>query len=273
MKSFKKFKRIIIKILKSNRKLKRIIRNFNIGSFAFRMEIDALKRMPYAYICFNAAKLAKKLGYKKISVIEYGAGEGSGLLSLEEYTNEIEKILGVQIDIYGFDTGQGLSKPVDYRDLPYHWKEGFFPMNKNDLLKKLKKTKLVLGDIEETSKNFFSNYKPAPIGAIIHDFDLYSSTKIALSMMEGNTNFFLPRVFSYFDDTIGTDIELFNDYTGERLAINEFNLNNTDIKISTPYHFLAQPKEVWHHQIWIIHFFKHLKYNLFISQDDPKLPT
>ena len=54
-------------------------------------------------------------------------------------TNEIEKILGVQIDIYGFDTGQGLSKPVDYRDLPYHWKEGFFPMKKNDLLKKLKK--------------------------------------------------------------------------------------------------------------------------------------
>ena len=272
-KLIKKFRRIIINILKSNRKLKRIIRNFNIGSFAFRMEINALKRMPYAYICFNAAKLAKKLGYKKISVIEYGAGEGSGLLSLEEYTEEIEKILGVQIDIYGFDTGQGLSKPVDYRDLPYHWKEGFFPMNKNDLLKKLKKTKLVLGDIEETSKNFFSNYKPAPIGAIIHDFDLYSSTKIAVSMMEGNTNFFLPRVLSYFDDTIGTDVELFNDYTGERLAINEFNLNNTDIKISTPYHFLVQSKEVWHHQIWIIHFFKHLKYNLFISQDNPKLPT
>ena len=68
------------------------------------------------------------------------------------------------------------------------------------------------------------------------------------------------------------DIELFNDYTGERLAINEFNLNNADIKISSPYHFLAQSKEAWHHQIWIIHFFKHLKYNLFISQDNPKLP-
>jgi hypothetical protein len=92
------------------------------------MEINALKRIPYAYICFNAAKLAKKLGYKKISVIEYGVGEGSGLLSLEKYTEEIEKILGVQIDIYGFDTGQGLPKPVDYRDLPYHWKEGFFSM-------------------------------------------------------------------------------------------------------------------------------------------------
>ena len=271
-KIIKKFRRIIINILQSSRKLKRIIRNFEIGSFSFRMETNALKRMPYAYICFNAAKLAKKLGYDRISVIEYGVGGGAGLLSLEEYTEEIKKMLGVQIDIYGFDTGQGLPKPTDYRDLPYHWKEGFFSMDKNDLLKKLKKAKLILGNIEETSKTFFSDYKPAPIGAVIHDFDYYSPTKIALSMMKDNKNFFLPRVFSYFDDTIGTDIELFNDYTGERLAINEFNSNNTDIKITRPYHFLAQSKETWHHQIWIIHFFKHLKYNSFISQDNPQLP-
>ena len=110
--------------------------------------------------------------------------------------------LNVKIDIYGFDLGSGLPKPKDYRDLPYHWKEGFFSMNKNDLIKKLKKTKLIIGNIQETSKTFFSNYKPAPIGAVIHDFDFYSPTKIALSMMEGNQNFFLPRVFSYFDDTI-----------------------------------------------------------------------
>ena len=128
-----KIKRVIIKILKSSRKLKRIIRKFRIGSFSFRMEINALERMPYAYICFNAAKLAKKLGYDRISVIEYGVGEGAGLLSLEEYTVEIKKIFGVQIDIYGFDTGQGLPKPTDYRDLPYHWKEGFFSMSENDL--------------------------------------------------------------------------------------------------------------------------------------------
>ena len=27
----------------------------------------------------------------------------------------------------------------------------------------------------------------------------------------------------YFDDIIGTETELYNDYTGERLSINEFN--------------------------------------------------
>ena len=266
-----KFKRIIIKLFKSSKKLRKLVRNFKVGSFAFRMEINALERVPYAYICYNAAKLAKKLGYKRISVIEYGVGQGAGLLSLEEYTEEIKKILGVEIDIYGFDTGQGLPKPKDYRDLPYHWKEGFFSMDKNDLIKNLKKTKLILGDIESTSKTFFSDYNPAPIGAVIHDFDFYSSTKTALSMMKDNNNFFLPRVFSYFDDIIGNEIELYNDYTGERLAINEFNLNNKEIKISQSYHFLSQPNETWHKQIWIIHFFMHEKYNLFISQDNPSL--
>ena len=45
-------------------------------------------------------------------------------------------------------------------------------------------------------------------------------------MMKDNGKFFLPSVFSYFDDIIGSEIELYNDYTGERLAINEFNSNS-----------------------------------------------
>ena len=90
-------------------------------------------------------------------------------------------------------------------------------------------------------------------------------------MMKDNGKFFLPRVFSYFDDIIGSEIELYNDYTGERLAINEFNSNNEDIKISPSYHFLSQSMETWKHQIRIIHFFKHVKYNLFVSQDNPQL--
>ena len=147
----KKIRRAIINIVKTNRKLKRIIRNFNIGNFSFQMETNSLRRMPYAYICFHAAMLAKKLGYKRISVIEYGVAEGAGLLSLEKYTEEITKITGVDIDIYGFDTGIGLPKPKDYRDLPYQWKEGFFSMDKNELLKKLKKSKLILGNIEAVS--------------------------------------------------------------------------------------------------------------------------
>ena len=90
-------------------------------------------------------------------------------------------------------------------------------------------------------------------------------------MMTNNSNFFLPRVYSYFDDTIGSELELYNDYTGERLAINEFNLNNEDIKICTPHHLKALKPGVWHYQIWICHFFKHDKYYDFISDKNQQL--
>ena len=103
-------------------------------------------------------------------------------------------------------------------------------MNEHNLRSKLKHANLIIGNIESTSKDFFSKYTPAPIGAIIHDFDFYTPTKIALSIMQNNPDFFLRRVFSYFDDTIGSELELFSDYTGERLAINEFNSINNDIK-------------------------------------------
>ena len=130
---------------------------------------------------------------------------------------------------------------------------------------------LLLEILNQHPKIFFSKYNPAPIGAIIHDFDLYSSTKIALSMLKADTKFFLPRVYCYFDDTIGTETELFNDFTGERLAINEFNSQNEEIKFSVPYHLLSQANEIWHHQIWICHFFKHKQYNTFISTPDQQL--
>tara|TARA_B100001971_G_scaffold54291_1_gene49405 strand:+ start:182 stop:721 length:540 start_codon:yes stop_codon:yes gene_type:complete len=172
----------IFKYINKNQLLEKIKNKFRrkrkLDSFDIRMEKQSLERMQYGYICFNAAKLAKKLGHKRISVIEYGVAGGRGLLILEEYVSEIKKIFGIEIDIYGFDSSKGLPKPVDYRDLPYHWKEGFFNMDENYLRSKLKFANLVIGDIELTSKTFFSKYKPAPIGAIIHDFDLYSSTKM-----------------------------------------------------------------------------------------------
>ena len=260
-----------MKFIKNIKALRPIIRKLKIGSFEFRLNRNALKRMQYAYICFHAAKLGKKLGYKKISVIEYGVAGGQGLLILENHIKEIEKYFNIEIDIYGFDTGEGLPEPIDYRDLPYHWKKGFYSMHHQDLKKRLKKSKLIIGNIEDTSKTFFTNHNPAPIGAVIHDFDFYSSTKTALAMMQHNEKHFLPRVFSYFDDTIGDELELYNDFTGERLAINEFNEDNNDIKICIPYHLKALKPEVWHNQIWICHFFNHKKYNNFISGEDQKL--
>ena len=227
--------------------------------------------MHYAYVVFNAAKLAKKLNLNSMSVIEYGVANGRGLLLLEYYSKEIEQLLGINIEIYGFDMGTGLPNPSGHKDLPYHWKKGFFKMDEKNLKGRLKKSKLILGDIKETSINFFSRYNPAPIGAIINDFDFYSSTKISLSMIPKNINNYLPRVFCYFDDVLGSEIELYNDYTGERLAINEFNNENDEIKFSKAYNLLIPGDEVWHHQIWYCHIFKHKNYNSFISKDNQQL--
>ena len=238
------------------------------GSYEQRVKLGAVDRPDYGYCVYNAAQLAKKLGYKKISVLEFGVAKGNGLLNLEYHAAEAYKLFGVEIEIYGFDTGEGLPEPVDYRDLPYHWKKGFYKMDVAGLKAKLKKATLVLGDVKDTSKDFFEKYNPAPIAAISYDLDFYSSTVTALKMLEADEKYYLPRIFCYFDDVIGTEIELYNDFIGERLAINEFNNTHDHIKLGLPYHFLdhkvAQP---WFGKIWIGHFFKHSRYNAFVSTE------
>jgi hypothetical protein len=252
---------------------KKIIHKFNIGSYEQRVSIGAVDRPHYGYCVYNAAVLARKLGYRRISVLEFGVAGGSGLLNLEYHAREIKKKLGVDIEIYGFDTGEGLPEPLDYRDLPYHWKKGFYKMDVPALQAKLKIAKLVLGNVAKTSKDFFDTYNPAPIGAISYDFDFYSSTVDAFRMLEVDEKYYLPRVFCYFDDTVGTEIELYSEFTGVRLAINEFNRDHNNIKIGLPYYLLARKiGEPWYHKIWITHFFKHSRYNDFISAENQQLP-
>lgn len=243
---------------------KQLIKKF--GTYEQRVKIGAVHRPDYAHCVCNAAMLAKKLGYPRISVVEFGVDNGDGLMHMERHAAEATKIFGVEIEVYGFDTGEGLPEPVDYRDLPYTWKKGFYKMDVPVLQAKLKKAKLVLGNVNDTSKDFFEKYNPAPIGAIAYDFDFYSSTVVALKMLEANEKYYLPRIFCYFDDTIGTEIELYNDFIGERLAIHEFNQTHDTIKLGTPYHFLDKKViDPWSHRIWVGHFFKHSRYNDFIN--------
>lgn len=250
----------------------KLIGKFQIGDYKQRVLLGAVDRPNYAYCVYNAAVLAKKLGYQRISVLEFGVAGGNGLKNLEYHAEQVSRLLAIEVDIFGFDTGEGLPQPIDYRDLPYHWKKGFFRMDVPKLQAKLKNTKLILGNIENTSLDFFVKYNPAPIGAIAYDFDFYSSTVAALKMLEADQKYYLPRVFCYFDDTIGTEIELYNDYTGQRLAINEFNQAHDSIKFGLPYHLLARRfVEPWYHQLWICHFFEHSRYNDFVSVENQQL--
>jgi hypothetical protein len=251
-------------------KIRNMMVKRRLGDYRFRLSIGAVERPNYAHLVYHAAQLAARLGYPRISVLEYGVAGGNGLLALEYHAAEVEKLVPVEIEIYGFDTGKGLPSPKDYRDLPYHWREGFFHMEEDKLRQRLTRSKLVLGDIEQTSRSFFERHEPAPIGAIIHDFDFYSSTAAGLRMLHAGERYYLPRVFCYFDDTIGDPIALYNDFTGQRLAINEFNAASEHVKLGHAYYF-GYPREVWHDQIWICHFFRHGKYNAFVAADDQQL--
>lgn len=243
-----------------------------IKAFSLEIEHSKLERPHYGYICFQAAQLAKRLGKEEVSVLEFGVASGNGLLLLERYAKQVGEAFNLKVHVYGFDTGEGLPSPVDYRDLPYHWQEGFFKMDFDALKLKMSTATLILGDIAETLDSFF-DLNPSPIGGIVFDLDYYSSTVNALKVFEKSSNNFLPRVFTYFDDTVGSDIELYGDYTGERLAISEFNSSHSNIKLSPPYYLhVENQRKNWHIMIWICHLFNHPEYNKFISKENQNIP-
>jgi hypothetical protein len=86
-------------------------------------------RPHFTWGVLHAAHLARAIGAKRISVIEFGVAGGNGLVSLERVAEHVESVLQVGIDVYGFDPGAGLPKPLDYSDSPNLWTEFAFPMD------------------------------------------------------------------------------------------------------------------------------------------------
>ena len=243
--------------------------------FSYEKKIlnNEFNRSHYVYCCFHAAKLASKLGHKKMSVIEFGCAGGKGLLALEKICSDISTITGVEIEIYGFDSGNGLPEPEGYKDLPYHWRGGFFKMDQTSLTPKLLKSKIIIGNVKDTIKKFIKEYNPAVIGCVFHDLDYYSSTQASFQLFEEDENYFLPRSFHYFDDIIGTEISLYSEWTGERLAVNQFNDKQNNKKFDNCNHLITQSNTfVWYHQIKILHMFKHKNYCDFVSEENQQLP-
>jgi len=85
------------------------------GNFSKLMKAPICSRRPqYIYGVLQGAALAKVLGMQQISVIEFGVGGGAGLLALEHTAERCEDLVGIDIDVYGFDTGTGQPRPQDY---------------------------------------------------------------------------------------------------------------------------------------------------------------
>ncbi len=248
--------------------LRRILRKFPFTPYSYRASIDAVVRPQYAYCIIEAAKLAKNIGLKTISIIEFGVAGGNGLVNIENHVLEVEKEFGINCEIYGFDSAAGMPASQDYRDVLYTWGEGFYKMDQNTLENRLNSAKLIIGDVKDTTKTFFDKYSPAPIGCIFFDVDYYTSTLAAFEIFNTDSKNRLPRVACHFDDISGT-----NEFLGELCAIKEFNQTHETMKIA-PHHMLSELRRVpmpWNKEIFFFHDFNHLNYNT-CYRDNYQLP-
>lgn len=224
-------------------------------------ELGPHQRPHYTWGMAHGAYLAQQLGIPRISVIELGVAGGNGLVALDQAAALVEKALGVEIDVFGFDSGTGLPKPQDYRDLPNLWAPGDFPMDEAALQQRLQRAQLFLGLVEETIPTFLQS-RPAPLAFISFDLDLYSSTVAALPLLEADPDLLLPRVQCYLDDILGFTFAEFN---GERLAVAEFNARHPQRKISPIYgaRFYVPPpysNAIWVEKLYMAHILDHPRY-------------
>lgn len=230
----------------------------------------------YAYGILHAAVLARKLKINSIIAAELGVAGGNGLLELERLGTTIGLERQVDIKTIGFDLGSGMPEPVDYRDMPYIWQRGFFKMDEELIRSRLTSTSLIIGNIAETGPSFMATALE-PIGFLSFDLDYYSSTVSAMqSLLNDEPERYLPRVFCYFDDTIGFHEELHSEFTGELLAIREFNISHPRrklAKVNGLRYKLLPLDEPWIDAMYVLHIFDHPRYNEYVySEGDRQFP-
>ena len=239
-------------------------------SLNFLLDSQAIERPHYVYCMLGAARLARNLGHDRISAIEFGVAGGNGLKFMCDIAGRIRDLTGVTVECYGFDTGEGMPEPEGAHDLPYWFASGQYRMDQEKLGREVPDAHLVIGNIRDTVQDFIAKYDPPPIGAIMNDTDYWSSTRECLSIFDQSVDHpkhFLPRLFLYFDDIIGSEYEMYGPFNGQLLAIEQFNAAHETMKVH-----LNQNLTVHHHlgyaqKIYYAHLFEHPNYDKFIGQD------
>ena len=214
---------------------------------------DAVDRPHYLFGILAAADLAKQSGIHTIYAVEFGVARGTGLLAMQEYAQMVEEETKVEVIVAGFDLGSGLPPLAgDHRDHPDKWVEGDYPMDEKWLRAQLRPgTELILGDVSQTVPEFVRHQR-CPLGFMVMDLDLYSSTMQALEILRLPDSKMLRRVFLYFDDILGDE---YHRFAGERLAIEDFNCQNQWVKIdlcSGLYRRIFRDY-AWIHQMYVAH--------------------
>jgi hypothetical protein len=240
---------------------------FPLGSVDTRVRYGVFDRPHYAYGVYSAADLAKRLGVDTISVVELGVAGGRGLLALERIAKTVGDHFGIQIHVTGFDSGEGMPPPADYRDLPHVWDTGYYKMDVAKLKASLSPgTELILGEIGDTVSSWVPK---GSLGFVAFDIDYYTSTKKAFRMFEKDEpGTRLPRCYCYFDDIMAPEHACHNEYIGELCAIREFNQEH-EYKKLCPIHLLRHARfhqSPWNEQMYVLHDFKHPLYCKNITQ-------
>jgi hypothetical protein len=245
--------------------VRKFLTRFPLGSFETRLGVGAFERPSYAWCLYYAALEAKALGLAAITAIELGVAGGNGLLCLCRCRDEVERATNIRIYVQGLDAGTGLPETSDSRDILYCWPAGSFEMDYKKLKRQLgDRAQIVLGDVRQTTRDLHIPAE-APLGAIMFDLDLFTSTRDAFALFEHRH--LLPRVWCYFDDISGYPDNAYSDYTGVRAAIAEFNAGRSEKEshLSPAYVFRGNFPQDWHHRIYLYHRMNHPDYNRCLS--------
>jgi hypothetical protein len=249
------------------RALRKLLRRVPKLPLEVKVALDLYGRPHYAYGIWCAASQAKALGLPAITCIEFGVGTGQGLLAMEAIAEEIEAHTAIRIDVFGFDSGQGLPRPRDYRDLPYVYQSGFYSMDQEQLRARLTRARLVIGPVADTVPQFFQG-DAATLGFVACDLDYYSSTIESFAIFDSDTEHYLPRVVCYFDDVANAEA-LQCEFTGEELAIRDFNDAHDSVKIGA-IRGLQWSRAIpasWNDQMYACHFFGHPDYGRHVLRE------
>lgn len=250
-----------------HRLLLRIARIFTKLSAIDRVHLDDFKYPHYAYGVYLACMQAQMLGQDTTTVIEFGVAGGNGLLSLEDAANEIGASLDVDVDVLGFDAGSGMPPSDDFRDMIYWYRPGAFKMDYSKLKARLRKAKLIIGDIQETVSEATRNLR-GPIGFCAFDMDYYSATIQALKVFDASSATRQPRVLIYADDIFGFhDLNVMCESVGEERAFAEFNDSHQVLKIQKVRGLKSKRplSASWNDKIFALHDFSHEHYNTPIN--------
>lgn len=223
------------------------------GSWRMKVAFDLVIRQQYAFPVLFAADQARHYGYKKVTLVELGVASGAGLLNLCRIAERTTKATGIQFHIVGFDGGKGMPPAIDYRDLPETFQEGDFPMLDFAGLQRAlpPNCELILGDVTETAPAFAKSLGPdAPLGFVAVDVDYYSAARAALPILCGAADGYLPVVPVYLDDIAEYGA---SDFSGEMLAVHEFNAENALRKIA-PFNLLRS-RRIFKNTQWIDRMF------------------